>query len=171
MTKVLVVSDSCSLILSAKANLLDVLCEEFKVEIPKKVFDEVIVEGKKLGKVDAFIVEKKVNSKKVIVKGVVKERMKEFEQFNLDEGEKEAILLSIQEKADLLLVDDRQAINTAKLLGIKWVSLPVLLQWMYERNKILRDDALSALAILQREGRYKLDFILGVLKEIEGGIR
>lgn len=171
MTKLLVVADSCSLILLAKAKILDITCEEFKVEIPEKVFEEVIKMGKKLGKLDAFIIEKKIKSGSILVKKINKIKKIQLKQFNLDKGEEEAILLSIEDKADLIIIDDKQAINTAKLLGLDWISTPILIQGFYERKKISKYDAFDALAIIQREGRYKLDFILGILKSIEGGIK
>ncbi len=168
MTKLLVVSDSCSLILVTKAKLLDIICEEFRIEIPEKVFEETILVGKKLNKADAFVIEKRINSNKIIVKKVEKRNNKKISQFNLDKGEEEAILLSIHNKAEFLLVDDKQAINTAKILEINWITIPVLIQSFYEKKKISKNAALEALSIVQREGRYKLDFILEVLKNIGG---
>lgn len=171
MTKLLVVSDSCSLILLTRAKLLDIVCKEFSVEIPSKIFEEVVIVGKELNKVDAFIIEKKIKTKKIFVKEISLNKLNELIQFNLDKGEEEAIMLSIQDNADFFLADDKQAINTAKFLGINWISIPILIQSFYEKKKINQNDAFEALSIVQREGRYKLDFILEVLKNIGGKLK
>ncbi|MBI2598125.1 MAG: hypothetical protein HYW50_02925 [Candidatus Diapherotrites archaeon] len=171
MTKLLVVSDSSSLILAAKAKIIEIICAEFLVEIPKKVFEETVVAGKELQQADAFILEKAVNEKKIVVKNTIPSKSKEIaeliEIFNLDEGEKQAILLYLEKKAQLLLVDDKQAINSAKLLEINWLTVPGLLVEFAKRKKLEKKIALESLRILQEEGRYKLGFILKAFDEIE----
>jgi len=176
MTKLLVVSDSSSLIIGTKAGLLDVLCKEFSVEIPEKVFEETVVAGKELQKVDALRIEEAVESKKILVKKIkpLKDNKAEkwFRELNLDEGEKQAIELYMQINAELLLADDKQAINAAKLLKINWATVPDIIVGFAERKKITNKTALEALRTVQEEGRYKLDFILEAvnkLNELKGG--
>ncbi|MFH1894971.1 MAG: hypothetical protein ABIJ74_00090 [archaeon] len=171
MTKVLVVSDSSSLILGTKAGLLDIICKEFAVQIPKKVFEETVIEGKKLQKVDALKIEKAVEDKRISVKIVGQPKNNRLnkwaDQLNLHEGEKEAIQLYIQENARLLLADDRQAINAAKLLEINWATIPDLIVFFAKKKKIKLQDALDSLSTAQTEGRYKLDFVLEAFNEIQ----
>lgn len=171
MTKLLVVSDSSSLILVTKAGLLETLCSEFFVEIPGKVFQETVVVGKELQKIDAFEIEQVIENKKIKVKKIKaisdKKVIKLFTEFNLDLGEMEAIVLYLQTKANLLLVDDKQAINTAKLLEINWATIPGIIVDFYKRKKISKERALEALKTAQIEGRYKIDFILKAFNEIE----
>ncbi|MFH1751439.1 MAG: hypothetical protein ABH821_00660 [archaeon] len=171
MTNLLVVSDSSSLILATKAGLLEVVCKEFTVEIPETVFEETVIAGKKLQKTDAFKIEEAIQENKILVKKVKprKEKKEEqwFKEFNIDKGEEEAIKLYIQTKADLLLVDDKQAINTARLLEINWVTVPTLIVEFTKKQKITKKQALESLRTVQEEGRYKLDFILEAMNEIE----
>lgn len=171
MTKLLVISDSSSLIIGTKAGLLDLLCEEFQVEIPETVFEETVVAGKELQKSDALKIEEAIEENKITVKKTkpLKESKasKWLNRLNLDKGEMEAIKLYIQTNAKLLLVDDRQAINAAKLLEINWVTIPDIIVGFVERKKISREKALEALKIAQREGRYKIDFILKAFTKIE----
>ena len=171
MTRVLVISDSSSLIIGTKAGLLDVMCEEFQVEIPEKVFEETVVAGKELQKMDALKIEKAIEENKIVVKKAkpLKEgrTAKWLSQLSLDEGEMEAIKLYIQTKAKLLLADDRQAINAAKLLEINWATIPDIIVGFAERKKISREEALEALKIAQIEGRYKIGFILKAFNKIE----
>jgi len=171
MTKLLVVSDSSSLIIGTKAGLLNILCEEFSVAIPEKVFEEAVVAGKKLQKIDALKIEEAIENKKILVKktepakgGKTASWLKEL---SLDEGEMQAIYLYIQANAKLLLADDKQAINAAKLLDINWATIPDIIVGFAERKKISQEQALEALKIAQQEGRYKLDFILEAFKKIK----
>lgn len=171
MTKLLVVSDSSSLIIGTKAGLLDMLCNEFSVEIPKRVFEETVVAGKVLQKIDALKIEEAVENRRIAVREIKPVKNKKmnrwFKELNLDEGEMQAIQLYVQIKAKLLLADDRQAINAAKLLEINWVTIPDLIVGFAERKKLSANKALEALKIAQEEGRYKLDFILEAFNRIE----
>ncbi|MFH1697377.1 MAG: hypothetical protein ABH854_05745 [Candidatus Diapherotrites archaeon] len=171
MTKLLVISDSSSLIIGTKAGLLDALAREFRVEIPQSVFEETVIAGKKLQKVDALKIEEAVNGKLITVRKAGgctdKKTAKMLDEFNLDRGERDAIQLYIRRNAKLLLVDDRQAINAAKLLGITWTTVPEIIVGFAEKRKISRGNALDALRIAQDEGRYKLDFILEAFMKVE----
>ena len=170
MTRLLVVSDSSSLILGVKAGLLDLICKEFIVEIPRKVFEESVVSGKASGKVDAFIIENAVEDGAIIVKDVRKsvgKIGKWLKEFNLGSGEADSILLYIQSNAKLLLTDDKQAINAAKIVGVAWTTLPDLILEFASRKKIDCESALDALKIVQEEGRYKINFILEAFRKIE----
>lgn len=171
MTKVLVVSDSSSLILATKAGFLDVVCREFAVIVPEEVFEETVTAGKSLSRVDALVIEAAIDNKKISVRKVrpAKDRksLKRLQEFALDEGELKAIQLYIQASARLLLVDDRRAINAAKVLGLKWTTIPTMLVGFAKNGLVSRGAALEALRILQLEGRYKLDFILDAFNSLE----
>ena len=171
MTRLLVIIDSSSLIIGTKAGLLKVICEEFQVEIPEKVFEETVVVVKALQKIDALKIEKAIEENKIVIKKTksLKEGKvaKWLSQLNLDDGEMEAIKLYLQTNAKLLLVDDRQAINAAKLLEINWATIPDIIIGFAVRKKISREKALEALKMAQREGRYKIDFILKAFNKIE----
>lgn len=58
-----------------------------------------------------------INEKKIQVLKVknAKAVMKLMEDFNIDEGEAEALILAIQEKAIMVATDDRNAIRACKL--------------------------------------------------------
>ncbi|MBI5553560.1 MAG: hypothetical protein HY917_02355 [Candidatus Diapherotrites archaeon] len=168
MTKKVVISDSSSLILITKARILEMICTEFELEIPLKVFEETVYAGKRLQKMDAIIIEREIEQKRIHVKEATRSGKNEkINELNLDAGEKEAILLFFQEKADLLLVDDRQAILAAKLLGIRWTTAPSLLVVLRKRQKIGKEAARAALKSLQQEGRYRMDLMLEALNELE----
>jgi len=171
MTKLLVVSDSCSLILATKANLLGVICEEFTIKIPKAVFEETITAGKKFQKADAYKIDEAIQKGQILVKQVQPLKQKGIKnlikEFSLGDGEEEAIWLYLQTNANLLLVDDKQAINTAQILEINWATIPNIVVSFAKRKKITKNHALKALEILQEEGRYKLNIIFDSFKKIE----
>jgi len=61
----IVICDSSLLILISKLELLDLMIEAFKnVLIPQAVFIEAVEQGKKLKKMDAFLIEKTLKMEK-----------------------------------------------------------------------------------------------------------
>ena len=170
MTKSLVVSDSSSLILVTKAGLLSILCKEFEVEIPERVFEETVTAGRQFQKVDSIKIDETIREKKIKVKKVNKENnvlAKQLAEFNLGEGEKEAILLYRQVNAKVLLIDDLQGIKMAKLINLNWTTVPKLVTGFVKGGKISKKQGLEALRVIQLAGRYRLDFILDAMNEIE----
>ncbi len=171
MTKYLVVSDSSSLIIAAKTGLLNALCSEFLVQIPEKVFDEAVTAGKLRQKIDALTIDEAIEEKKLVViktkPGKADKIHKMLEKLNMDEGEREALQLYFAQNADLLLVDDRQAINAAKLLGAKWATIPDIIVGFAQTGKITRKIAFESLKIAEREGRYKIEIMITAMEKIE----
>jgi len=109
-----VVSNSTPLIALAKINRLDLLKEYFgEIFIPEEVYDEVVRRGEGMpGAVEVarseWIKEKNVQNRFAV----------ESLSLTLDKGEAEAIVLS-KEKDALLLIDDGDGRRTAELLGLK----------------------------------------------------
>ena len=109
-----VVSNSTPLIALAKINRLDLLEEYFReIFVPEEVYDEVVRRGEGMpGAVEVarseWIKEKNVQNRFAV----------ESLSLTLDKGEAEAIVLS-KEKDALLLIDDGDGRRTAELLGLK----------------------------------------------------
>jgi len=107
-----VVSNSSPLIHLAKIKKLDLLKEIFgKIFIPKAVYDECVVESFK----EANEIKK---SEWIIVKKIKNDDLKKALSIYLDDGEAEAITLAIEEKADLILLDDYDAREVARKYGL-----------------------------------------------------
>jgi len=109
----LVVSNSSVIIALTRICHLDLLEKLFgKILTPEAVWREITVEDKpgyeKIVKAEFLHVEKAGNRRLVAL----------FEEF-VDSGEAEAIALALELNADLLLVDDRDARNLAKKLGLR----------------------------------------------------
>ena len=75
--------------------------------------------------------------------------------FRLGKGEAQAIALAPKENAQLVGIDDKNGINSCKLLGLGFTTALAILVRSRERGSIERSDALAKLAALARNGRYK----------------
>jgi len=111
--KLLVVSNSSVIIALARICRLDLLERLFrKIIVPEAVWKEVTIEGKpgsEKVRRTGFIHVERVHSERLA------SLLKEF----VDEGEAEAIALALDDGADILLVDDRDARDLAKKLGLQ----------------------------------------------------
>ncbi|KKK44290.1 hypothetical protein LCGC14_1291170 [marine sediment metagenome] len=89
--------------------MLGLLLKVFKhVMIPQAVYFESVEQGRKLKKMDAFLVEKRIKDGNIIVEKVnnVAEKENLMKNFNMHEGESESLILYSEKKADLLGTDD-----------------------------------------------------------------
>ena len=114
----MIISDSSPLIHLTRLGKINYLLKiASPILIPKAVYDEVIIDGKKENYIEARVIENLINQGEILVKKVtIAENM-----FNsaLGRGELEALELAKQENV-LLIVDDRKARNLAQLLEIKY---------------------------------------------------
>jgi predicted nucleic acid-binding protein len=88
-----------------------------------------------------------------------RQRRKLMVDFNIDEGEAEALLLALQKEAELIATDDKNAIRAFKLLKIDFVTAIGFLIRAVEKKLIKRDEALFKLEKLRVFGRYSLPII------------
>jgi predicted nucleic acid-binding protein len=153
----IIISDSSSLILLAKSNLLDKLSKRTKILIPKKVYEEVVEEGLKRNKIDAVKINNLIEKRKIQVKKVNKE--KKF-PITLDKGEKEALELYYQEKANNVIVDDKKALQICKIMKIPYLTVHIILTGLLKKKIINKNQAIKSLEILDKEGRYSSEIIL-----------
>ncbi|NQE06455.1 hypothetical protein C5S32_11350 [ANME-1 cluster archaeon GoMg1] len=105
-----VVSNSSPLIHLAKIGHLDLLKYFFgEIIVPEVVYKECVIEGK--GREDAKKIEK---AEWINVAKIKNENLKRALMMVLDEGEAEAIVLALEESADLILLDDYEAREVAR---------------------------------------------------------
>lgn len=152
----MLVFDASTLILIAKVELLDPFLAsiELEVAVPGQVARESCAVKKTL---NALIFQKALDEARIKVK-VVKNRKlvaKLQVDFSLGKGEAEAIALALQEKAQLVGIDDKNGINACKFLRIGFTTALAILVRSHEKALIDRNDALAKLAALARSGRYK----------------
>ncbi len=167
----LVICDSSFLILISKLESLPLLIEVFKeIVIPYAVFIESVETGKKLKKWDALIIEKMINERKIVVKNIndKSEKQKMIRDFNIHEGEAEAIILYLECKAQLLGTDDYQTIKVCKIFDIHYFTTPIFILRSYENQLLSKDITLGKFDKLLKIGWYKQELILQFKNKIIG---
>ena len=163
------VFDASTLILIAKAELLEPFLAGSKlgVAIPGEVEKECCGSKKTL---DALMIQKAVDESRITVIAVKNRRLvaKLRADFSLGKGEAEAIALALNEKAQLLGIDDKNGVNACKLLGIAFTTAVGILIRSREKGLLERPDALAKLAMLAKYGRYKDSIIEDARLKLEG---
>jgi predicted nucleic acid-binding protein len=152
----MLVFDASTLILVAKVELLDLFLASVgpEVAVPAEVARECCGVKKTL---DALMIQKALDNAKIKVKVVKDKKLvtKLQTDFSLGKGEAEAIALALKEKAQLVGIDDKNGINSCKLLGLGFTTALAILVRSREKGLMGRDAALAKLAALARNGRYK----------------
>jgi len=114
-----VVSNSSTIIHLSKINRLDLLQDFFqKILIPEAVYRECVLEGKDREEVTLI-----KNSEWINVLEVKDKKLVKLLQSTLDDGEAEAIALSLEVSADLILLDEYDAREKARILGLQITGL------------------------------------------------
>ena len=143
----MMVSNATPLIYLAKAGQLGLLKRFGKVCIPEEVFTEVVVEGKRLGKKDAFLVEQAIKLGDIVVKKAKPLRL----PIQLEAGETATISLA-KELGALALIDESVGRAAAGLAGVEVRGTLYLLLKALERKWIGLEEFLSALDKMVLEG-------------------
>ena len=157
-----VVSNSSPIIHLAKIGKLSLLREYFNtIMVPESVFKECVAEGKDRKEVDAIKKAEWIRVAEVQDKKLVK-----LLQSSLDDGESEAIALSLESGADLILLDDSDAREKARIYGLTVTgTLGVLLRAKKDRKiSSLKENIIK----LRESGFWVSDFIEERLLEASG---
>ena len=112
----MVITNSSPLIHLTRLGKIQFLFNLFKVvNIPKAVFDEVVVKGKENNYAEAFIIENFIKEEKIIVINLDVFDTSYYPP--LGKGEMEALELA-KKKKELLIIDEKKAGNLAQILQI-----------------------------------------------------
>src|SRR5262245_32770600 len=165
----MIVVDAATLILLAKAELLEKFLEQIaqEVVIPKEVERESCRVKKSF---DALIIQRAISERKIAVKAIKERNLVAQLQrdFALAQGEAEAIALAIARRARLVAIDDKSGINACKLLRVAFTTALAILVRMHEKGLIDRETAIAKLGALERYGRYKGDIVADARSRLEG---
>lgn len=148
----IVISDTTPIISLLKINHLDLLEKLFGfVQIPKGVFSE-LTENQR------FQNEAKIVKESSFIK-IINEIDENYVSLlrrstGLDLGESEAIYLSDNGKADLLLMDEALGREVAKRMGIKIMGTIGILTIAYEDSLISKTEIKEAIDTLKNSGRH-----------------
>lgn len=110
-----VISNSSSIIHLAKIGKLQLLKEYFgTITVPEAVFKECVAEGKGRDEIEIIKNADWIKALPVNDRNLVK-----LLRAYIDDGEAEAITLSLEIGADLILIDETEAREKARLYGLK----------------------------------------------------
>jgi predicted nucleic acid-binding protein len=164
----MIIFDASTLILIAKAELLDLFLLNIgqPVAIPAEVERECCGGRKTL---DSLLIQRALEASRMKVLTVKTRRLvgKLQEDFNLGKGEAEAIALALQEKARLLGIDDKGGINACKLLAIPFTNAVGILVRSREKRLLDGTEAFAKLAVLARNGRYRDSILADARTKLE----
>lgn len=140
------VSNSSPLIHLAKIWKLGLLREYYEqIVIPEAVFRECVAEGG--DRSEAAMIG---NAEWIIVKDVADRNLVKLLKTALDEGESEAIAIALEEKAELVLLDDSDAREKARLYGLRITGVIGVLLRAKKDGKI--DSLKDCLSELRQSG-------------------
>ena len=165
-----IICDSSILILLSKLEMLDLLIEAFDdIIIPQAVYHESVVLGKMLKKMDALLIEKKIKDGKIKVEEIndLTEKENIITNFNIHEGESEAIVLYLEKNADLFGTDDFKTLKVCKVFNIKYFTTPLFIVRCYLNNKLTKDISILKFEKLLKIGWYKEETILEFKNKIK----
>lgn len=164
----MIVFDASTLILIAKVGLLDLVLTHASVPvaIPGEVEKECCGSKKAL---DALIIQRALDESRIKTVGVKNHRLvgKLQADFSLGRGEAEAIALALNEKAEVLAIDDKNGINACKLLGVAFTTAVGILIRGREKGLLEESEALEKLSSLAKLGRYKDSIIEDARRKLE----
>lgn len=150
------VLDSSTAILLAKINLLSLVANEYKVIFPESVKGETT---KKKDAFDSKLIAKLIGENKIkIVKVKKAKSSKLLEDFNIEEGEADSLVLA-REKKHILATDDGPTIKVCKILNVKFTTAIHFLIYYYKKRMLSKEIALEKLKLLEKYGRYNYDII------------
>ncbi|MHA1521368.1 MAG: hypothetical protein ACTSRK_14385 [Promethearchaeota archaeon] len=166
----IVITDSTILILCVKINIFDILIDKYGIiYIPSGVYLELVVNGKKAEKEDAFFIEDRINNKLVKVIDIqnTKSRDKLMKDFKIHLGEAECIVLFSEIEAELLGTDDKKTINLCKMLKIPYFSVLSFIMLCISESRISKSRAVLKIRKLERFGWYKSSFLESIIENIQ----
>ena len=137
-----------------------------KVVISKGVENETVIDTSiypEIAKIRESIDKRFIEVKEVKKSDKVVKLMRNF---GLGKGEAETIQLYFQEKADLLLCDEKKARKIASILNINLLGTPELIIQLYKRKFIGKEKAKESVLKLEKIGWFKSSIIFEALKEI-----
>ena len=160
--------DASTLILTAKAELLDFLIEASKE--PLAISTEVEKEATRKNTFDALLIKQRINEKKINVKKTKDQAMvkRTMSDFNMHRGEAETIVLCIENKGKFVATDDYNAMKACSVLNIEYITSLGILQQLYKNKKLGKEQALLKFEALARYGRFSDEILNDFRKRLEG---
>ena len=160
--------DSCSIILLAKATVLEALSKKYKLFITGNVYKEIL-NGKDKKFADALLTEKLVKDKRIHTKKAASNILikKLVQDFNLGDGEAETLALAINKECDVIVTDNKQGRKTALIYGLNLAGSIEVVVSLYKLKLIDKEKAIGGLKKLREFGWFHDYLIDNALEEIK----
>ena len=139
------ISDSSSLILLAKAGLLDLLCRNARILITQTITEEIFFNSKDSRLIRALISAEKITVKKIKDSGL---------PASLDKGERTVVNLFREMEADYLLLDDKKAAIYCKRNSVPFVNALLIPLYLRKCEAIDGQTTERKITLLKEIGRY-----------------
>ena len=153
----MIVSNTSTLILLAKANSLHMLLDEIKkISIPKIVYKEIVDKKESF---EVLSIKNEIEKKRIILVDLDKRSYSLLlAQFKLDEGEAAAYALLKKIKGKAILTDDRELIKLCKIENVPFITAMAAIARLFQKKILTKTDALEKLEKLYGYGRYSKVF-------------
>lgn len=160
--------DSCSIILLAKATVLEILADNYKLLITRNVYQEIL-EGKNKKFIDALLTEKLVNEGKINIKKIKNKKLikKLVEDFSLGIGEAETLALTLGKQCEVISTDNKQGRKAAIIYKLNLVGSIDLITSLYKLKLIDKNKAVNALKELKEFGWFQDYLIDKALEDVK----
>ncbi|MBI4043560.1 MAG: hypothetical protein HY393_01990 [Candidatus Diapherotrites archaeon] len=160
--------DASTLILAAKAELLDLLINASHNTLT--IATEVEKEATKKKSFDALLIGQRISEKKIAVKKVKDQKMVEKieKDFSMHKGEAETIVLCMENNGKAVATDDYNAMKACMVLKIEYITILGILLRLYEEKKLDKEDAKLKFERLAQYGRYSTEIIDDFTEKLEG---
>ena len=147
------VSNATPLIYLARLGKLHLLKEAFnQIQIPPEVKMEAVDRGKIGGYPDAYVIEHALNEGWIVEDLLTRENMKKSEALaqmtGIDRGEAQSIILAKQKNEELILIDQSNAREAARQLGLSPRGTIFIILKATKRKMITKQEAKQMLAKL-----------------------
>ena len=150
----MLISNASTLILLAKATLLQRFLDHFEVMIPDKVLEEVQYKDA----FDAKLIQKEVELGRIKIGKTDGKKLKMvLRQFRLDEGEASAYVLFKKAGGKAILTDDKELIKLCRLERVPFICALAIVVRMLEKDLITKEEAEEKLHKINDYGRYSKD--------------
>ncbi len=163
-----IVADACTIILLAKAGVLETVAKTYTLIITEQVLEEVLA-GKKHGAVDAVITEKLYQNKFIQTKRlkspiIMRKLMKDF---GMGKGEAATVAYALSEPVGAVATDNRQGRKAAQINQIPLVGSIEIIVTLKMMNKLSLENAQEALKLLQRNGWFDINLIEKAMEDVK----
>jgi predicted nucleic acid-binding protein len=160
-----IIMDACSIILLAKASVLETAAKKHSIEITRSVYDEVIA-GKKKVAPDALLLERLCKERLITINKENKDKAKKImNDFNMGKGEA-ATIASGMGNDFIIATDNRQGRKAAEIHGIPLVGSIEIIVTLHRKKLISYEKAKVAIKTLEKEGWMHSSLIEKALEDV-----